>query len=190
MKSLIAYKRFLLTGLFFCMVISANWAQNKNLLELKKGKIIFMSYAPQEIIKAESDELKGLINIDNSTFAIVVNNSTFNGFNSELQREHFNERFIETEKYNSCTYSGKIIEKIDLSKDGTYQVRTRGKLTVHGISEDRVILVTIKVVSGSIIVSGKFIVSLSDHEISIPAIVNQKIAENIEVNFTALFEKK
>lgn len=165
-------------------------SQDRVLLQLIKGKIIFMSYAPQEIIKAESDEVKGLMNLENATFAVVVNNMSFKGFNSDLQKEHFNERFIESDKYSTCKYAGKIIEQIDFSKDGVYSVRTRGKLTIHGVTEDRVIPVTIKVQGGKIVVNGKFMVALNDHEISVPAIVNQKIAEEIEVSFSFFFEKK
>ena len=66
----------------------------------------------------------------------------------------------------------------------------KGKLLVHGITQERVIPVTVQVNSGTLQVIAVFNVLLSDHDISIPSIVNQKIAEEIEVTFKANFTRK
>ncbi|OYU94925.1 MAG: hypothetical protein CFE21_14700 [Bacteroidetes bacterium B1(2017)] len=164
--------------------------QIPSLYELKNGKISFFSYAPQEIIKASSDKIKGLINPSQNTFAVSVENSSFGGFNSALQQEHFNERFIESNTYTFSSYSGKIIDKVDWLKDGTNKVRVKGKLIIHGISQERILPVVITIKNGQINVSASFKVFLSDYEINIPSIVNQKISEQIDVAVNVNFEKK
>lgn len=43
-------------------------------------------------------------------------------FPNQLMEEHFNENYMETEKYSATTFKGKIQETIDYTKDGTYTV--------------------------------------------------------------------
>jgi hypothetical protein len=63
------------------------------------GIIGFVSEAPLEVIRAKTDEMKGAIDTHDRTFLFSVNVSSFHGFNSGLQREHFNENYLETPKF-------------------------------------------------------------------------------------------
>ena len=114
--------------------------------------------------------------------------ASFQGFNSALQRTHFNENYIESEKFPNSTFKGKIIEEIDFTTQGTYQIRAKGLLNVHGINNDRIIRCAIQVETGKISVESNFTVPLDEHKIKIPSIVQQKIAEVIDVSI--LFEMK
>jgi hypothetical protein len=158
-------------------------AQKKFVIE--KGEINFTSNAQLELIKASSKELKGIIDPATNQFAFRVNTRTFQGFNSSLQRDHFNENYIETEKCPTAVFSGKIIEQVDFSIDGTYDVRAKGDLDVHCQKQTRIIKSRITVKDGKLVVDAAFTVPLSDHNISIPRIVSQKIATDIEVNMSA-----
>src|SRR5688572_29911318 len=82
-------------------------AQQKILLT-KEGTIHFKSEAPLELIEATSKKMKGALNPAEQTFAFSVANNSFEGFNSALQREHFNENYMESVKFPTCTFSGKI----------------------------------------------------------------------------------
>lgn len=152
----------------------------------EKGSIEFKSDAPLELIQAASRDMKGVIDIQERTFAFSVPVASFQGFNSPLQREHFNENYMETAKYPKATFSGRIIEEADLGKPGEYTVRAKGMLTVHGISRERIIKSQVVVNGTSCKVSSFFTVLLADHDISIPKVVHQKIAEEIEVRVDAL----
>ena len=110
---------------------------------------------------------------------------SFEGFNGPLQKEHFNENYLESLKYPKATFAGKIIEKIDFQKDGTYPVRAKGKLSVHGVEQERIIKSSLEIKGDRLVVRSTFTVPLSDHAISIPKIVHQKIAEEIEVTVEA-----
>lgn len=83
---------------------------------------------PLELIEARSIELKGLIDPAKQTFAFSVSTNSFEGFNSKLQREHFNENYLESAKYPKSTFTGKIIEKVDFTTNGEHIICAKGKL--------------------------------------------------------------
>ena len=115
-------KRYMLQKtimLLFCMVLlSAHVQPPVYLFTASKGTIIFWSDAPLELIKASSNQLKGIFNAEQKQFAFTLNVNTFKGFNSPLQQEHFNENYLESTKYPRASFEGKIIEDIDLKRDG------------------------------------------------------------------------
>lgn len=153
------------------------------------GNVELRSDAPLELIKAVSGELKGVIDTDANTFAFTINNDSFKGFNSPLQREHFNENYIESLKYPKSTFTGKIIETIDYTKPGKYPIRAKGKLTIHGVTQERIIKSQIEIKGNKLLVNAAFSVLLADHDITIPRIVEQKIANEIEIILNAEFVK-
>ena len=157
----------------------------EELFEIKSSKIYFLSEAPLETIEAVSEELRGLIDIDKRTFAFAVKMISFQGFNSPLQREHFNENYVESHRYPEATFSGKIIETIDFGKNGNYTIRSKGIFNFHGVEQERIIKSKLKIVDGIINIESTFTIFLEEHNISIPRIVYQKIAEEIKVKVEA-----
>ncbi|HRI58767.1 MAG TPA: YceI family protein [Saprospiraceae bacterium] len=151
----------------------------------ENGKISFKSDAPLEVISAKSGKLRGVIDTTKQTFAWSVDIKTFEGFNSPLQREHFNENYMESKKYPKASFSGKIIEKIDFQKNGTYAVRAKGQLNIHGIEQERIIKSQLEVNDGKLRVQATFTVPLTDHNITIPKVVYQKIAEEVAITVNA-----
>ena len=149
------------------------------------GNVSFVSNAPLEIIKANSSNLGGAINLNDNKFAFIIPNQSLKGFNSELQQEHFYENYMEVEKYPNSTFEGKIIEKLDVNSTEVQHVRAKGKLNIHGVEKERIIEATVQFNGEIIIVQADFTVELEDHNIHIPKIVNQKIAETIEVKVNA-----
>lgn len=154
------------------------------------GTIQFKSDAPLELIRAASSDMKGIIDTDRRAFAFSVEMKSFQGFNSPLQREHFNENYLETNKYPKATYSGKIIENIDWDQAGTYEVRSKGKLSIHGLEQERIIKGTLIIGDGTIHLRSTFSVLLEEHQINIPKIMFQKISEEIKVVIEADLEKQ
>ena len=151
------------------------------------GSIDFVSNAPLEIIDAASPELKGIIDISNNEFAFTVPIISFEGFNSPLQREHFNENYLESSQFPNATFVGKIIEDLDYSTIGKMEIRAKGSLSIHGVVSKRIIPATIDIQQNSISIEAKFLVPLVDHNIRIPKIVYMKIAEEINVVVSAEF---
>jgi polyisoprenoid-binding protein YceI len=156
----------------------------------QSGEVSFISEAPLELIRARSQELRGAIDTDKHTFAFNLRVISFEGFNSALQREHFNEKFLETNSFPKATFQGKLIEKIDFSAPGIYPVRAKGIFEVHGIPQERIIRATIEVKESGIELTADFKVLVADHKITIPQIVYQNIAEEIQVKVKAVLKKQ
>lgn len=169
------------------VLFTANGPPDDYIYKTYKGSVKISSDAPLEIIKASSHDLRGVIDAEKRTFAFSINNLSITGFNSPLQQQHFYENYIEAQKYPVSTFDGKIIEQVDLSKDGVYTIRAKGILNIHGVEKERIIKSSLRIKNGVFFVSSQFTILLSEHNITIPRVVNQKIAEEIKIIVDAEF---
>ena len=160
------------------------------IFKTENGKVQFHSDARLEIIKANSQKLRGLLNAETRNFAFVVPLSSFEGFNAALQKEHFNENYLESDRFPLASFSGKIIEEVSFLTPGTITVRAKGILNIHGIDQDRIIKVNMQIRDGSISILSSFSVLLKDHEINVPKIVHEKVASEINVGVHAELKKQ
>ena len=184
MKNLVFTITFVMIFLFLPFILySQIYLSNK-------GTVTFLSEAPLETITATSEQVQCAVNTDDLRFAFKIQNKSFIGFNSPLQQEHFYENYIETDKYTYSTFQGKIIEKINKETAGEQKVRAKGVLSIHGVDVERIINATIEFTDGEMALKSNFQISLEDHNIRIPNVVNQKIAEVIEVSVKARLEEK
>jgi polyisoprenoid-binding protein YceI len=161
------------------------WTKPASIFITSTGTINFRSDAPLELIRASSKELKGAVETDKKTYSFKIRMRSFQGFNSPLQREHFNENYMESESYPEATFNGKIIEDIDFNTPGKYTVRAKGILNIHGIEQERIIKSDVEIKEGSILIKSNFTVLLSDHKILIPKVVSEKLANEIKVEVIA-----
>jgi polyisoprenoid-binding protein YceI len=163
----------------------------QKLLQFIDGNVSFKSDAPMELIEAETETIVGLIDTQKKTFAFRVPVSSFEGFNSPLQREHFNENYLETNRYPYTQFSGEIEGEVDFKKAGSYEVTAKGIFDIHGIQRERAINAVVTVArNGDVEIETQFVVRLADHDIKIPTIVRYKIAETINVSFIAKMIKR
>lgn len=174
--------------LLFIVPVRVADSQEKGLIyTCRNGSVNFLSDAPLELIKASNKSLAGVLNLSDRSFSFQIPTKGFDGFNSALQKIHFNEDYMETELFPISTFKGRIIEEVDLTVPGNYQVRAKGKLTIHGVEVDRIVRCDLTVTKGKIDVKASFIVLIADHNISIPSILNQKIASEVKVNVNLAF---
>jgi len=92
---------------------------------------------------------------------------------------------MESGSYPEAKFSGKIIEDLNILEDGNYTIRAKGQLEIHGVSRERIIKSTLRIKQGRLYLQSDFSVLLEDHNITIPKIVNQKIAEEIKIRINA-----
>lgn len=153
-------------------------------LTSKNAKVRFFSSTPIEDIKAASDN--GIVVLITQTGAIAfqIPIKSFE-FSKGLMREHFNENYMESDKYPYAKFNGKLNEKIDFTKDAEYNVSVTGTLLIHGVSKQRTIPGKIKVKNGNAQIITAFDVACVDHNIKIPRLVMTKIAEIIKVSVDA-----
>ncbi|HRH34634.1 MAG TPA: YceI family protein [Catalimonadaceae bacterium] len=154
------------------------------------GTIDFFSKTPVEDIEAHSKVGGAIINTETGQLAFKVPIKSFR-FPNNLMEEHFNENYMESEKYPEATFSGKMEPLIDFSKPGTYPVKAKGKFKVHGVEVEREFAGTITVnADKSAELKCDFDVPLEAHKIERPQLVLVKIADKIAVKTVFLLKPK
>ncbi|WP_291727537.1 YceI family protein [Bernardetia sp.] len=159
---------------------------------LENSKVHFFSSAPMEDIEATNEACKGVIDTKTNSFAFRIPIKSF-VFPSSLMQQHFNENYMDSEKYPNASFKGKIEGDYDLTKDGTYDVMAVGDLEIHGKKQPRKIPSQIIVQGGKASIKSTFNVKLEDHAIKIPSLMFQKIAETVKVDMNSdlkLYDKK
>lgn len=151
----------------------------------KTCEVKIFSDGPIEDIDAINKTSKPILNTANNEIAVKITIKGFD-FDKELMEEHFNEKYMESDKIPYATFAGKINEKIDFTKNGTYKVTVTGKLKIHDVEKERTLEGTITVKGGEIHIETKFIVLLKDHNVQIPSLVSQNISEVIEVTLKSI----
>ena len=150
------------------------------LYSTQSGETSFFSETPVENISAVNKNVGAIINTSTNEIAVSMKMAGFE-FPNKLMQEHFNENYMESEKYPTGTFKGKIMEPIDYTKNGTYEVTAKGQFTIHGVSVAREMKGKLTVENQKISLISNFDVKLTDHKIDIPKIVFAKIAEVISV---------
>lgn len=162
-------------------------AQPQGVFRATRSSIGFVSDAPMERIEATSISISGLLDVNERSFAMQVPVRSFEGFNSPLQREHFNENYMQSDVFPNAVFKGRIIEAADLGKFATYRVRAKGNLIIHGVARERIIECLVMVNGEGIQVTTTFDVLLAEHDIRVPRVVQQKISPRAQVAVDVLF---
>lgn len=158
----------------------------QDLLLCKNAKVSLYSKAPLEDIAATTSKGTSVLNAATGDLAFSIPIRSFE-FEKSLMQEHFNENYMESDKFPTASFKGKLSDNIDLSKSGTYPVAASGVLEVHGVKQNRTIKGTITNQNGIVTLSSQFQVLCKDHHIDIPQIVFKKIAESIDIKVSATY---
>jgi polyisoprenoid-binding protein YceI len=111
-------------------------------------------------------------------------------FPNKLMQEHFNENYLESERYPTAKFVGKITEEVDLSKLGTYPVTAAGNMTIHGVTKPITVKGTIVATATEMKITFAFTVRTEDYKIKVPTLVFNKIAEVIDVSGKLILVKQ
>jgi polyisoprenoid-binding protein YceI len=148
----------------------------------RSGRISFTSIAPLEDIEGKNKSV--IAAVDSKTGAVQFS-VTMKGFEFEKSKmqEHFNENYVESDKYPKAEFKGAITNNKDInySKPGTYNAKVNGKLTLHGVTKAVSANGTITVLNDGVQVSSTFSITVADYKISIPAAVKNKVAKTVKV---------
>lgn len=177
-KTIIAMKTTFILILFALNVGSGLSAQN--LFSTTTGETAFYSETPVEDITAVNKLGQSILNTTTNDIVVQMNMKQFD-FPNKLMQEHFNENYIESDKYPKAIFKGKINEKIDFTKNGTYDISATGDFTLHGVTKARTLKGKLTVNQGSLNITTDFDVALADHKIEVPQIVFVKVAQVIKV---------
>lgn len=181
-------KKYIIMLFVLAFTFSLN-AQDKFIC--KNGHIWIYSKTPMETIEAHNNQVASAIDAGKGTIAFDLLIKGFK-FQKALMEEHFNENYMESAKFTKSTFKGKFLDfdQKNLSKNGTYNVRVEGDLTIHGVTKKVTETGTLEVKDGKITAKSKFSVKPQDYGIEIPSVVKDKIAKTIEINVDLKFDKK
>lgn len=154
----------------------------------KNGYIGFYSHTPVEDIKGDNNQVASVLDISTGDVVFQVLIKSFH-FEKALLEEHFNENYMESDKFPKSTFKGKItnISAVDFSKPGKYDVTVEGDLNIHDVTNKISVIGTVEVADGGINANSKFNIVPEDYKITIPGVVRDNIAKNLEVTVTIKF---
>lgn len=150
----------------------------------RNGYIGFFSKTPLEDIKAENRQVYVVIDAGKKNIAFTCLAKGFL-FKKELMQEHFNENYIESDKYPKANFLGTYTGDVTIGKDGTYPVQIKGQLTMHGVTQTIDVPAAIEVKGNKLTGSSNFKLTPADYNIKIPSLVKEKIAKQIDVRVIA-----
>jgi polyisoprenoid-binding protein YceI len=175
-------KPYITLALLVCLQINATCQK----FTLEKSSVTFFSDATIEDITASNKKTVSIFNLTTTDIVFSVPIAEFQ-FDKSLMQEHFNEKYMESDKFPKSTFQGKIIG-FNTGQTIEQEVRAVGKLTIHGITRDIELPGTIQKTGDNISMKSKFIVKLQDYKIEIPQLLWENIAEQVEVTVEFLFK--
>src|SRR5690242_16719248 len=99
----------------------------------RTGKVTFFSSTPVENIEAVNNEAAAAVDAATGDVVFQVPIQSFK-FEKSLMQEHFNENYMESDKFPKAVFKGNIGKgAVNFAKDGNYPVTAKGKLTIHGV---------------------------------------------------------
>ena len=151
----------------------------------RNGYIGFFSHTPMEDIKADNNQVASILDISTGEIVFQVLIKSFH-FERTLMEEHFNENYMESEKYPRSNFTGKItnLSSVDFKKTGSYEVTVEGNLTIRDVTNKVSTKGILEVTADGISTSAKFNIAPEDYKINIPSVVREKIAKSIEITVT------
>jgi polyisoprenoid-binding protein YceI len=153
---------------------------------LSEGFVQFYSEAALEDIKAINKKTSGLFNVETGEVAFIIPVNQFQ-FEKKLMQEHFNEKYMESDKFPKASFAGTIRE-FDIDKSGEQMVVAKGQLTIHGVTQPVEVKGVAEKQGDIITLRAVFMVRLEDYKVKIPQLMWQNIAEQVEVTIDVRFK--
>mgnify|MGYP001066174175 CR=1 FL=1 len=172
--------------LAFFLVLLSNLtnAQSVYIGKENSTSIRFYSDAPLEKIESINKISVPVFNLKTGDFYIRVNMKAFQ-FKNDLMKEHFNENYVESDKYPYSFFKGKCnISNLEEGKE--YEVIMHGIMEIHGVKKNINVQGKITKIKNEILMIAEFYLKPEDFNIKIPVLLKQKIAENVKINFSSI----
>ncbi|WP_175402829.1 YceI family protein [Mangrovivirga cuniculi] len=153
----------------------------------RDGEVHFYSKAPVEDIEAHSEKGQSIVDVGSNRIAFEVPIKSFQ-FEKDLMQEHFNENYMESDKYPKATFSG-TFSGFDINASGKQNVKASGEIFIHGVREKWNAEGKMRVENGKIYLETTFFVLLETFDIEKPKVLFYNIADKIEVNLNFVYDE-
>jgi len=159
-------------------LISVNFL-TAQVLSLDHGKVEFYTSSILSDIEATSEEPNVSLDLETGEVEITIAIKSFE-FEYEMMQDHFNEEYMESDKFPIAIFVGKVDSDIrDLSIET--EVGVSGQLTVHGVSKDIKFKATLSKQDGFTKVKCKFPIVFKDYNIEEPSVLTKSVAKDVEM---------
>ena len=162
--------------IFFILLLYSSNLYSQRFIT-KQAEISFFSEAPVEDISAKNNKVSAVYDEETKQLVFQLNISDFI-FPKPLMQEHFNENYLESDKFPKASFSAIIgmLNEVSIAS---------GTLKIHGVSNEVEVRGDLVVNNDSVMIDAIFTIQLKDYDIKIPKIVMYNIAEEIEVTIKA-----
>ena len=174
---------YLFIFLFSFCVISVTSGQK---FYTKTGHVHFLSEAPIETIQSDNNNAYVVLDGASGQFEFSVLIKGFN-FEKALMQQHFNENYLESDKYPKSVAKGSVLNwsAIRLDSDHEYNVNVGGQLTIHGITKPFSTQGKLVIKDGMISIFSTYTIVIADYEIEVPKVVRDNISKTVKVTVSA-----
>lgn len=169
------------------LLIFALNLQSQQTYLTREGKITFNASTPLEDIRAENQQVNAIWIPEEGALALLLLIEDFS-FRSALMQEHFNENYMESERFPKATFQGTLSPMTLLSQSLPYSGTVEGELTIHGVSRRVSSQISLSQTSDGVRLETTFKVRPEDHKIEVPRLMFKKIAQEVEVDVTLLLK--
>lgn len=168
--------------ILFISLMACTFTANAQKYLTKNGHVRFFSHSPMEDIEANNHQVTSILDMESGDIVFSLLMKGFH-FEKALMQEHFNEKYVHSDKYPKSTFKGKLpgLSDIDLADGEKHVLDVSGTLTLHGIEQDISVEAQLESKDGQILATCVFPLSLADYDISIPGVVKDNIAKVVEV---------
>ena len=149
----------------------------------RDGYVKIFSKTAMEDINAETKSAVSIFEPQTGHLRVRIQITSF-VFPNHLMQEHFNENYMESDKFPMSIFEG-VATGIDwdkLSSTGVSPAVVKGDLEIHGTKKAYSVPGTFKkAADGTFQGEAVFKVKIADHDIKVPSIVSKNIADSIEI---------
>ncbi|MDX9697202.1 MAG: YceI family protein [Bacteroidales bacterium] len=176
---------------FLLLSIGCSYAQETYFT--RSGQIYFISKTDAIDIDATNNQVASFFDLETGKIQFAVLIKSFE-FTLATAKEHFNEEYMESDKFPKAIFKGEIIDfnKQKLLTDSILQVIVKGEITIRGITKDIEVPGKIRIQNKQVFASSDFKLSIDDFGIEVPKLVDHRVAKevSVKVNMTYTPYKK
>jgi len=152
------------------------------ILSFDHGEVEFYTASVLSDIEAVTEKADVKLDIQTGNFEVTINIQSFK-FESELMQEHFNESYLESDKFPQATFKGKIVQDIS-NISAEIEVDASGKMTIHGVTKGIQAKANISKKEGYTILKCKIPVVFKDYNVDEPSILTKSVAKDVLIKGT------
>jgi hypothetical protein len=164
------------------MLFASFTSEAQNVFFTKTGHLYFLSHTDAIDIDGNNNQVTSFVNTGNGEIVFQMLIKSFK-FTLATAEEHFNETYMESDKYPKASFKGTVtnLKDINFSTNGTYNAIVKGEMNIHGIARPMEQIGTVTIKDGKIYASSTFKINIDDYNIAVPKIVEDRVAKIVDV---------